>query len=190
MRNAELTRDIATEDRVFSLQTPSSFFTFFGSLGGAASGDLAMEAFEDDVKVVGRTVSRVETPHCTLAFLLILRQLLNVLATLNENPYIRYYQPTHHQPLGPLAPSSHSSSLAPPQPQPQSLRWRSAMGGKDTSVGQPQGEYLSRKLAMQVQNDLDEYMANNPEFPVSPASPASPGAHRLTQSYGNITSTN
>jgi hypothetical protein len=66
-----LTRDTATEDRVFSLQTPSSFFTFFGSLGGAASGDLAMEAFEDDVKVVGRTVSRVKTHHCALAVLLI-----------------------------------------------------------------------------------------------------------------------
>jgi syntaxin-binding protein 1 len=45
------------EDRIFSLKTPSSFFTFFGSLGGAAAGDLAIEAFEDDVKVVGRTVS-------------------------------------------------------------------------------------------------------------------------------------
>jgi syntaxin-binding protein 1 len=167
MTEPGLTRDIATEDRVFNLQTPSSFFTFFGSLGGAASGDLA--------------VSRIGTHHCAFAVPLTLRQLLNVLATLNENPYIRYYQPAHHQPLGPLAPSSHSSSLAPPQPQPQSLRWRSAMGGKDTSVGQPQGEYLSRRLAMQVQNDLDEYMANNPEFPVSPASPA---AHPLTNHGG------
>jgi syntaxin-binding protein 1 len=64
------------------------------------------------------------------------------------------------------------------------------MGAKDTSVGQPQGEYLSRKLAMQVQKDLDEYMANNPEFPVSPASPASPAAYPLTQSWGIIMSTN
>lgn len=27
------------------------------------------------------------------------------------------------------------------------------------------GEYLSKKIAVQVQNDLDEYMSNNPEFP-------------------------
>ncbi|RSH93130.1 vacuolar sorting protein VPS33/slp1 [Saitozyma podzolica] len=47
------------------------------------------------------------------------------------------------------------------------------MGGKDTSVGQPQGEYLSRRLAMQVQNDLDEYMANNPEFPSATGRPRS-----------------
>lgn len=28
----------------------------FGSLGGAASADLAMEAFQDDLKVTGRSV--------------------------------------------------------------------------------------------------------------------------------------
>ena len=29
-------------------------------------------------------------------------------------------------------------------------------------------EYTSRRLAMQVQSDLDEYLANNPDFPVRP----------------------
>lgn len=47
---------VALEDRVFSLKAPWSFYTMFGSLGGAASADLAMEAFQDDLKVTGRSV--------------------------------------------------------------------------------------------------------------------------------------
>lgn len=95
-------------------------------------------------------------------------QILNVLATINENPYIRYYQPVHHAPLGPLANTASSSTLAPPPQQSQagqSLRWRSAMGGA-SKVAEPVGDYLCKKIAVQVQNDLDEYMVNNPEFPV------------------------
>jgi syntaxin-binding protein 1 len=45
------------QDRVFSTQSPQSFFTFFGTPGGAAVRDVAMEAFLDDVAVTGRTVS-------------------------------------------------------------------------------------------------------------------------------------
>jgi len=41
------------------------------------------------------------------------------------------------------------------------------MGGA-SKVAEPVGDYLSKKIAVQVQNDLDEYMVNNPEFPVSP----------------------
>lgn len=48
---------------MFSLKTPSSFFTMFGNQGGAASADLAIEAFEDDVKVVGRTVCQIRTAN-------------------------------------------------------------------------------------------------------------------------------
>ena len=40
------------------------------------------------------------------------------------------------------------------------------MGGA-AKVAEPVGDYLCKKIAVQVQNDLDEYMANNPEFPVS-----------------------
>ena len=40
------------------------------------------------------------------------------------------------------------------------------MGGA-SKVAEPTGDYLCKKIAVQVQNDLDEYMANNPEFPVS-----------------------
>lgn len=40
------------------------------------------------------------------------------------------------------------------------------MGGA-SKVAEPTGDFLCKKIAVQVQNDLDEYMANNPEFPVS-----------------------
>jgi syntaxin-binding protein 1 len=48
------------------MRTPSSFFSFFGNPGGAASADFAVEAFEDDVKVAGRQVSRprLQSPMC------------------------------------------------------------------------------------------------------------------------------
>ena len=42
------------------------------------------------------------------------------------------------------------------------------MGGA-SKVAEPTGDFLCKKIAVQVQNDLDEYMANNPEFPVSSA---------------------
>ncbi|WVQ75749.1 hypothetical protein IAR50_005380 [Cryptococcus sp. DSM 104548] len=146
------------EDRVFSLNAPWSMFTMFGNPGGISSSELSMEAFEDDVKVAGRSI-------------------LNVLATINENPHIRYYQPSHHLPLGPLAstaqqPGAPSSSASHGQPQGASLRWRSAMGGLSSkSPGGVQGEYLSKKIAMQVQGDLDEYLQNNPEFPPASGRP-------------------
>ncbi|BEI82705.1 hypothetical protein CcaverHIS002_0305730 [Cutaneotrichosporon cavernicola] len=136
-----------TEDRVFSMKTPSAFFSFYGQLGGQISADFAMEAFQDDLAVTSRTI-------------------LNVLATLNENPYIRYYQPHHHAPLGPLSERGvQSSRVAPIEPeQNQSLRWRSALGSRSSQKA-PVGDYLSKKIAEQVQSDLDEYMTNNPEFP-------------------------
>ncbi|WRT69868.1 uncharacterized protein IL334_006859 [Kwoniella shivajii] len=135
----------AIEDRVFSLKNPGAFFTMFGPLGGAASADLASEAFEDDVQIAGRSI-------------------LNFLATVDESPLIRYYQPYHHPPLGPLAQQAPSS--APVQQQaPQSLRWRSAMGGSGPKTPEIVGDHLSKKIATQVQFDLDEYLQNNPEFP-------------------------
>lgn len=105
-------------------------------------------------------------------------KMINLLATLNENPYIRYYQPNHHPPLGPLANQQTGATLAAPPPASQSLRWRSAVGDQGSArspgqgapgVGGPTGpEYLSGKIAKRIQEDLDEYMVNNPEFPVSP----------------------
>ena len=46
----------ALEDRIFTLKSPWSFFTMFGNPGGAISADMAVEAFEDDVKFTSRSV--------------------------------------------------------------------------------------------------------------------------------------
>jgi len=50
---------LAVEDRIFSIDQPQAFFTMFGNMGGAASADLAVEAFEDDLKLTGRSVSQL-----------------------------------------------------------------------------------------------------------------------------------
>lgn len=133
---------------MFSTRTPSSLYTLFGAPGGSVSSELAQEAFEDDVKFIGRTV-------------------LNVLATLGENPQIRYYQPYHHPPLGALSLQQPTAAPAVQAQAPtQSLRWRSALGGGGGKQPEYQGDYLSKRLAAQIQDDLDEYMAANPDFPV------------------------
>lgn len=47
----------AIEEQVFSLETPSAFFSMYGQLGGSVSADFAVEAFQDDLEVAGRQVS-------------------------------------------------------------------------------------------------------------------------------------
>lgn len=44
---------------------------------------------------------------------------------------------------------------------------RTGSPGQQGQAGPSGPEYLSGKLARQVQADLDEYMTNNPDFPVS-----------------------
>jgi syntaxin-binding protein 1 len=105
-------------------------------------------------------------------------KLLSLLATLGENPYIRYYAPHHHPPLGPLAiaatPGSAYGNARPPSanPAPQAApeaRWKSALnavGGKG-GAQEYSGEQIPRRIALQLQADLDDYQAVNPDFPVS-----------------------
>lgn len=40
------------------------------------------------------------------------------------------------------------------------------MGGLSSKAPEVVGEHLSKKIAEQLQTDLDEYLTNNPEFPV------------------------
>ncbi len=101
----------------------------------------------------------------------------NLLATLGEDPLIRYYQPHHHPPLGPLSlaatmGTTHSaaapqSTLAAPSAGPSgaSQRLKSAMGARTPQTFG--GEQIPRRLALQIQSDMDDYKALNPEFPVS-----------------------
>ncbi|GHJ83907.1 hypothetical protein NliqN6_0309 [Naganishia liquefaciens] len=147
------------ESQVFTTNMPSTFFTLFGNPGGIVAAELAQDRFEEDVKLMSKSV-------------------LNLLATLGENPYIRYYAPHHHPPLGPLAiaatPGSVYGSARPPSanPAPQAppeARWKSALnavGGKG-GAQEFSGDQISRRIALQLQADLDDYQAVNPDFPPS-----------------------
>jgi syntaxin-binding protein 1 len=101
------------------------------------------------------------------------RQIANVCITLNEFPYIRYYAPADHGPLGALRPNESSTRQAAPaaaaRPQPEnSLRWRTnlARGEQARKHEAAEAEVLSRVLAFEVQAALEEYKRANPDFPV------------------------
>jgi hypothetical protein len=93
-------------------------------------------------------------------------QIANVCITLNEFPYIRYYVPAHHGPLGALRP--HETTRAVARPPENSLRWRTnlARGDQARQYEAAEAEVLSRVLAVEVQAALDEYKRGNPDFPV------------------------
>ena len=93
-------------------------------------------------------------------------QIANVCITLNEYPYIRYYLPANHGPLGALRP--HESTRATARPPENSLRWRTnlARGENARQYEAAEAEVLSRVLAFEVQTMLDDYKRANPDFPV------------------------
>jgi syntaxin-binding protein 1 len=93
-------------------------------------------------------------------------QIANVCITLNEYPYIRYYTPGDHGPLGALRPLE--STRAAPRQAENSLRWRTnlARGEQARQQEAADAEVLSRVLAFEIQATLDEYKRVNPEFPV------------------------
>lgn len=95
-------------------------------------------------------------------------QITNVCITMNEFPYIRYYLPTHHAPLGAFKP--HASTRAPPPPE-NSGRWRTqlARGAEARAYENADTDFVSKVLAFMVQRDLDEYKKANPDFPVREA---------------------
>ncbi|KAH8089154.1 Sec1-like protein [Filobasidium floriforme] len=145
----------ALESQVFSIDQPSNFYTLYGNPGGVVASETAQDRFEEDVILTSRAI-------------------LNILATLGENPYIRYYQPHHHAPLGPLSVSRTPGSLyggpsAPrghpdEQQQQQTPRWKQALGGGSSGPTYT-GDQIPKRLAMQIQKDLDDYKTLNPEFP-------------------------
>jgi len=169
----------ALESQVFSVDSPSTFYTLYGNPGGVVAAEAAQDRFEEDVILHSRSVSLPDfisfgqRSHVDC----IPRQILNLCATLGENPYIRYYQPQHHPPLGPLsvsktpgslyggpsAPKIHPDELAAQQ---QTPRWKQALSG-GSSGPSFSGDQIPKRLATQIQKDLDDYKALNPDFPVS-----------------------
>lgn len=91
---------------------------------------------------------------------------MNLCITLNEFPFIRYYSPSHHPPLGPLKPSTSTRGQPPPE---TNSRWRTnlARGSEARAYESAEGDHVARVLAFMIQENLDEYKKQNPDFPVS-----------------------
>ena len=94
-------------------------------------------------------------------------KIANVCISINEFPYIRYYVPSHHEPLGALKP--HEQTRAAPPPTDAASRWRTnlARGAQARAYEEADTDFCSKLLAFQVQRLLDEYKKQNPSFPVS-----------------------
>ncbi|KIP07104.1 hypothetical protein PHLGIDRAFT_35581 [Phlebiopsis gigantea 11061_1 CR5-6] len=143
----------ALEAQVFSIKRPGAFFTAYSP----PRNDAAFRSSRDQLEEELRYASKM---------------LVNICVTVNEDPYIRYYLPTHHPPLGPLRP--HASTRAPPPPE-GSGRWRTqlARGQEARAYESAEGDYVSKLLAFMVQQGLDEYKKANPDFPKDNTRPRS-----------------
>ena len=92
-------------------------------------------------------------------------QITNVCVSLNEFPYIRYYMPSTHLPLGPLKPVAQNRPLPPPE---GSSRWRTnlARGSEARAYEAVETDFVTKLLAFMVQSNLEEYKNSNPDFAV------------------------
>ncbi|EIM86902.1 Sec1-like snare protein [Stereum hirsutum FP-91666 SS1] len=139
------------EAQAFSLKMPEQFFGMFSPARSEGTAKAAKDRLEEDVRFVAKSIA-------------------NVCITLNEFPYIRYYMPSHHPPLGPLKPND-TIREAPPPPE-GSARWRTnlARGEQARQYEKADSEYLCKILAWNVQNCLEEYKKANSDWPKADAS--------------------
>ncbi|KAI0284481.1 Sec1-like protein [Russula brevipes] len=95
----------AIEAQAFSLRMPEHFFSMYCPFHSDATARAERDRLEEDIRYVAKSIA-------------------NVCITLNEFPYIRYYVPANHGPLGALRPhESTRPAAARAQPE-NSLRWR------------------------------------------------------------------
>jgi syntaxin-binding protein 1 len=99
-------------------------------------------------------------------------KITNVCISLNEFPYIRYYVPSNHLPLGPLKPLPQNR---PPTAQETTSRWRTnlARGSEARAYESLESDFVTKLLAFIVQGMLEEHKKLNPEFGVRYFSPFS-----------------
>lgn len=130
-----------TEAQTFSLKTPRSIFNLFQPIGGAYGPDQseAMRAIEDELFFTTQT-------------------LLNICVTLNEFPLIRYYNPSHPA-LGPLAPVSGNAGTSSSAYAGSARLQR--LGAAPSALNAQTGEHFTRKLAMRLQQAIDDYVRDN-----------------------------
>ena len=99
-------------------------------------------------------------------------KITNVCISLNEFPYIRYYVPSNHLPLGPLKPIPQNR---PPTAQETTSRWRTnlARGSEARAYESQESDYVTKLLAFMVQEILEEHKKENSNFGVRYFSPFS-----------------
>ncbi|KAJ7638250.1 Sec1-like snare protein [Roridomyces roridus] len=134
----------AAEAQTFTLQAPEMFFGLYSPPRSDSQFKAARDRLEEELRFASKIIA-------------------NVCITLNEFPYIRYYVPPNHTPLGALKPHP---STRPPPPQESSGRWRTnlARGSEARAYESVEGDYATKILAFFVQNNLDNYKKANPDF--------------------------
>jgi syntaxin-binding protein 1 len=167
---------LAIESQVFSLHVPEYFFSMYSPVRSDATARAERDRLTEDIRFAAKSVCFHSSSFPFFFHSSLTRetrrgvgrgmQIANVCITLNEFPYIRYYVPAHHGPLGALRP--HESTRAVARPPENSLRWRTnlARGDQARQFEAADAEVLSRVLAFEVQAALDEYKRANPDFPV------------------------
>ncbi|KAF7297659.1 hypothetical protein MKEN_01389100 [Mycena kentingensis (nom. inval.)] len=135
----------AAEAQTFSLQAPELFFSLYSPPRNDNQFKVARARIEEDLRFASKIIA-------------------NVCITLNEFPYIRYYVPPYHSPLGALKP--HASTRGAPPPPEASSRWRTnlARGAEARAYEAADGDHGTKILAFYVQNALEEHKKANPEF--------------------------
>lgn len=137
----------AIESQAFSLYTPSHFFSMFSPPRTPSAQRAARDRLDDDLRFAARCIA-------------------NVCIQLNENPIIRFYLPSHHPAVGPLA-SFHRPQHS---PQESTSRWRDAIG-VGSRVDYSGDDHLCKVLATMVQEELDIYKRIKPNWPEPSAVP-------------------
>ncbi|KAF9269115.1 Sec1-like snare protein [Marasmius fiardii PR-910] len=134
----------AAEAQTFTFDMPEQFFSIYSPPRSERDYPEAKGRLEEDLQFTSKLIA-------------------NVCITLNEFPFIRYYVPANHLPLGPLKP--HASTRAPP-PAEGSGRWRTnlARGGEARAYESVEGDFVTKLLAVMVQHHLEEHKKANSDF--------------------------
>ncbi|KAL1762832.1 Sec1-like protein [Schizophyllum commune] len=146
----------ATEAQTYSMQAPELFFSMFSPPPADKDYRIARDRLEEHIVYVARVIA-------------------NLCITLDEFPYIRYYFPQTHPPLGPLRPNQ---TTRPPPPAETATRWRTnlARGDQARQFEAVETDFVSRVIAFKVQALLEENKKANPDF----AKPTQPPRQRAT----------
>ncbi|KAF7365513.1 hypothetical protein MVEN_00424400 [Mycena venus] len=117
----------AAEAQTFSLQAPEFFFGMYSPPRSDSHFKAARARVEEELRFASKVIA-------------------NVCITLNEFPFIRYYVPQNHPPLGALKP--HASTRPPPPPE-TSGRWRTnlARGAEARAYESVEGDFATKILA-------------------------------------------